>query len=111
MSASVHQHYIEPLKVPMDRKGCWVFPKQIIGSSHWLATLWGKKEAIIDKPAIIFWGNKDIAFRNIELEKWTSLLNDVEVHEYDNVGHFVQEELGDELCPLIERHLEKIQAQ
>ena len=43
-------------------------------------------------------------------QKWNSILTDVEVHEFENVGHFVQEELGDELCPLIEKHLEKIKA-
>ena len=106
----VHQHYIEPLKKPMDRKGCWIFPKQIIGSSSWLSNLWSKKDAITDKPSIIIWGKKDIAFRDIELEKWKTLFTDVEVHEYDKVGHFVQEELGYELCPLVERHLEKIKA-
>ena len=110
ISSSVHQHYIEPLKKPMDRKGCWIFPKQIIGSSNWLANLWNKRAAIINKPSLIIWGKKDIAFREIELEKWKSLFTDVEVHEYDEVGHFVQEELGDELCPLVEGHLEKVSA-
>lgn len=46
IAQSVHQHYIEPLKKPMDRKGRWVFPKQIIGSSNWLANLWSKRDAI-----------------------------------------------------------------
>ena len=110
ISAPVHQHYIEPLKEPMDRKGCWIFPKQIIGSSSWLANLWSKRGAIVNKPSIIIWGKKDIAFRDIELKKWKSFFTDVEVHEYDEVGHFVQEELGVELCPLVERHLEKIKA-
>ena len=57
---------------------------------------------------MIIWGKKDIAFRDIELEKWKSSFTNAEVHEYENVGHFVQEELGDELCPLVEKHLEKI---
>jgi len=26
-------------------------------------------------------------------QKWKSLLTDLEVHEFENVGHFVQEEL------------------
>jgi haloalkane dehalogenase len=110
LDPSVHRHYIEPLKKPRDRKGCWVFPKQIISSSDWLADLWSKRKAIADKPSIIFWGKKDIAFRGIELKRWKSLFIDVNVHEYDNVGHFVQEELGDELCPLVEGHLKKIKA-
>ena len=110
ISPSVHQHYIEPLKNPTDRKGCWVFPKQIIGSSEWLSCLWEKRHSIASKPSMIVWGKKDIAFREIELKKWRTLLHDVEVHEFDNVGHFVQEELGDNLCLLVMKHLEKINA-
>ncbi len=110
MATKVHQHYIEPLQKPMDRKGCWIFPKEIIGSSNWLEDLWRKRGAIADKPSIIFWGKKDIAFRSIELEKWKTVFSDVEVFEFDDVGHFVQEELGDELCPLVEKHLEKIKS-
>jgi haloalkane dehalogenase len=105
---AVHRHYVEPLQSPEERKGCWVFPKQIIASSKWLADLWEKRDAIADKPAMIVWGKKDIAFRDIELQKWKTLFQDAEVHTYDNVGHFVQEELGDQLCPLVEAHLSGI---
>ena len=59
---------------------------------------------------MIVWGKKDIAFRDIELSRWKTFFHDVEVHEYKDVGHFVQEELRDELCPLVEKHLEKINA-
>lgn len=108
IAPSLHRHYVEPLKTPMDRKGCWVFPKQIIASTDWLSDLWRGREAIADKPALILWGKKDIAFRDIELEKWKSLFTSAEVHEYEEVGHFVPEELGEALCPLVERHLDGI---
>jgi len=85
-----------------------VFPKQIIGSSDWLLSIWKKREAIAKKPSLIVWGKKDIAFRDIELNQWKDLFQDTVVHEYSNVGHFVQEELGDELCPLVEKHLETV---
>ncbi len=104
----IHQHYIEPLKTPGDRKGCWVFPRQIIGSSSWLASLWDARAAIAEKPALIVWGKKDIAFRDIELKKWQTVFRNAEVLEFDNAGHFVQEDLGDELCTILERHLQKV---
>lgn len=110
ISPYIHQHYIEPLRNPADRKGCWVFPKQIIGASDWLSSLWEKRNTIANKPSMIVWGKKDIAFRDIELSKWKTVFHEVDVHEYDNVGHFVQEELEDDLCPLVEEHLEKIKA-
>lgn len=104
----LHQQYIEPLSKPEERKGCWVFPGQIIGSNRWLSELWHQRSAIADKPAMIIWGNRDIAFRDVEREKWKALFTDADVHAFDHVGHFVQEELGDALCPLVENHLDKL---
>jgi haloalkane dehalogenase len=108
ISPSIHQHYIEPLRNPEDRKGCWVFPKQIVQSSGWLFRLWEMRDKIANKPSMIVWGKKDIAFRDIELSEWKTLFREADVHEYDDVGHFVQEELGDDLCPLVEEHLGKL---
>lgn len=44
-----------------------VFPKQIIDSSSRLASLWEKIDVLRDKPILIVWGMKDIAFREKEL--------------------------------------------
>jgi haloalkane dehalogenase len=101
----IHQHYISPLRRPNDRKGCWVFPGQIIGSSEWLGELWEKREKIAHKPVLLVWGKRDIAFRVMELEKWKSVFTRAEVHDYDTAGHFVQEELGEEMCGLVRAHL------
>ena len=108
ISPNIHQHYINPLRNPADRKGCWVFPKQIIGSSDWLSVLWHKRHAIANKPSLIIWGKKDVAFRDIELMRWKTVFQTFELHEYDNAGHFVQEDLGDDLCQLVEQHLDKL---
>lgn len=104
---TTHRQYIEPLSQPEERKGCWVFPREIIGSTPWLETLWAQRAKIADKPTLLVWGLRDIAFRDIEMAQWQDLLTAVEVHAYDNVGHFVQEELGQELCALMDTHLEK----
>lgn len=103
---SIHRHYFKPLENPMDRKGCWTFPKQIIESSSWLSNLWLQKGKIKDKPALILWGMKDIAFRKQELNKWAELFSDSKIIRFDDAGHFVQEEKGSELCPIIEDFLE-----
>jgi haloalkane dehalogenase len=102
---SVHQHYFKALDNPAERKGCWVFPKQIIASSDWLDSLWSQKEKIKDKPALILWGMKDIAFREQELERWVDMFPNCKTLRFDNVGHFVQEEKGSELCPIIDDFL------
>ena len=108
MAPSIHRHYIAPLNDPQERKGCWTFPRQIIGSSQWLGKLWHKRQMIADKPAMILWGMQDIAFRDIELAQWKDLFSDAEIHTFEHAGHFVQEEIGENLCPLIIDHLSRV---
>lgn len=88
----IHRHYYNHLETPQDRKGCYTFPKQIIGSSEWLDELWKKKENINTIPTTLIWGMKDIAFREKELKKWIEHWVNPKVIKLDNVGHFPQEE-------------------
>lgn len=53
----------------------------------------------------ILWGMKDIAFREQELNRWTSLFLNSKVIRYTDAGHFVQEEKGEEIGPVIEDFL------
>ncbi len=96
LSAPVHRHYFKALERPEERKGCWTFPKRIIGSSDWLAGLWAQRDRIRDKPALILWGMKDIAFREQELNRWADLFSNRRVIRYADAGHFIQEEKGSE---------------
>jgi haloalkane dehalogenase len=93
----IHQHYLKPLEVPEQRKGCWVFPGQILGATEWLGELWAKRSLLADKPKLIAWGMKDIAFREKELNTWIAAFPDSRVIRLADVGHYVQEEAGDEL--------------
>jgi haloalkane dehalogenase len=103
----VHAQYTKALPTTRDRKGSWVFPRQIIWSSEWLDSLWQQSPKIKDKPALMLWGMKDIAFREIELNKWIGLFSNKTVYKFENVGHFVQEEKGAELVPLVEEFMAK----
>jgi haloalkane dehalogenase len=105
LSGAVHQHYVQPLANPADRRGCWVLPKEIIASTDWLRGLWEQRERISDKPALILWGLRDIAFREKELQTWQQLFTDGQVHRLEGVGHFVQEEYGQEAVPIVAKFL------
>lgn len=106
LSGPVHRHYLKALERPEERKGCWTFPKRIIGSSEWLENLWSQRDRIHDKPVLILWGMKDIAFRERELNRWLGLFPNCKVIKYVDTGHFVQEEKGKELCPAVDEFLE-----
>lgn len=96
-TSDIQAHYQQPLAVPAERKGCWVFPGQIIGSTPWLADLWARRAQLKPMSKLIVWGMKDIAFREHELKVWESAFPEAHVIRLENVGHFVPEEAVSEL--------------
>jgi haloalkane dehalogenase len=92
LTKEIHRHYYQHLERPKDRKGCYIFPKQIIASGAWLDSLWQQRQKISSLPTTIIWGLKDIAFREQELNYWTANWNNAKVIKLETVGHFPQEE-------------------
>jgi haloalkane dehalogenase len=103
LTPEIHRHYLKPLATPEDRKGSWVFPRQIIRSSDWLGSLWERRAALAGKRVTLAWGMKDIAFRQKELARWMSLFPEARVVRFPDCGHFVSEECGPELIEEIAR--------
>ena len=91
LTPEIHKHYYLHLDSPDHRKGSYVFPKEIVGSSNWLNSLWQKREVISHKPTLFAWGMKDIAFREKELNTWTSNWHNYKVIKMENAGHYPQE--------------------
>jgi len=97
LTSEIHRHYLMPLATPDERKGCWVFPGQITGSSAWLQSLWERRDRLQDKKILIAWGMKDIGFRKKELDRWITVFPHARVVRFEDAGHFVPEEKPDEL--------------
>lgn len=95
------------VSTPTERLGVWIFPKEIIGSSDWLNSIWEKRKQIENKPTLIIWGMKDIAFRQKELDTFKSFLKNSQTLILEDVGHFVQDEAGDRIINPINEFLNK----
>jgi haloalkane dehalogenase len=106
MTPEVHRHYLKPLENPLERKGSWTFLAEIVRSTGWLDSLWERREMIRNIPALILWGKRDAAFRQSELERWMAEFLEQKVFVFDDAGHFVPEDKGEELCPLVEDFME-----
>jgi haloalkane dehalogenase len=106
LTPEIHRHYLEPLSEPAERKGCWTFPKQIVGSTEWLSELWENRSALGENNILLAWGMKDIAFREKELNRWSQSFPNARVIRYEDAGHFVAEEKPAELTGAIEDLLE-----
>ena len=108
LTPAVHAHYLNALSSPADRKGCLVFPGQIIGSTPWLCQLRDNLSVLKHTPALIVWGMKDIAFRKKELQRWEDIFPLARTVQLPHAGHFVQEEAPDTLADAVIPFLDKI---
>jgi pimeloyl-ACP methyl ester carboxylesterase len=103
----VHRQFTSVHRTRASRKGTWVFPSAIIGQSDWLETMWHRRERIADVPLLLLWGMKDVAMDGVQLARWESTFPNHETHRFNDVGHFVPEELGERAFPIVERFLDR----
>ena len=95
------EHYRKAQPSPDERAANAALPGFIVGATDWLRQIWDERSAFTGKPALVLWGNKDIAFRTKELDRWRAELIDCEVHEFADCGHFLAEEAPDRILPLL----------
>ena len=58
-------------------------------------------------PMMIAWGLKDFVFDRHFLAEWVRRFPGAEVHRFDDCGHYILEDAGDEIIPLVESFLER----
>ena len=57
-------------------------------------------------PVSIFWGELDFVFDTTFLAEWVQRFPEAEVHRYPDAGHYILEDMKDEVVPLIENFLD-----
>ncbi|MFH2000157.1 MAG: alpha/beta fold hydrolase [Planctomycetota bacterium] len=62
--------------------------------------------AFNDTPMLICWGMKDFVFDHHFLDEWIRRMPKAEVHRFPLCGHYILEDAGREIIPLIQRFLE-----
>jgi cis-3-alkyl-4-acyloxetan-2-one decarboxylase len=56
---------------------------------------------LAERPFLIFWGERDFIFNGRFLEEWIQRVPKATVHRFADAGHYVLEDAGDEIIPLI----------
>jgi haloalkane dehalogenase len=100
----VLKHFYMPHAEKIDRIGTWVFPREIIGSTDWLESLWEQRDLIKHIPTAILWGDSDIAFKESELKVWTDLMENHSLKVLQKIGHFPPEEAPEEIINELKAH-------
>jgi len=58
-----------------------------------------------DTPSMICWGGKDFVFDEPFLRTWERIWPRAQVHRFPKAGHYVMEDAGDRIIPLVEAFL------
>ena len=88
----VMNHYRKAQSDPIARCAGSVLPGYIVDATDWLDEIWTQRASFLDKPLLILWGLKDIAFRTNELQVWRETFSHATTREFSDCGHFLAEE-------------------
>ena len=74
-----------------------VLPREILASRDFLAEVERGLPALRHLPALLLWGDRDVAFRDAERRRFEDLLPDHRTIVLEGAGHFVQEDAPEEM--------------
>lgn len=101
LTAQQHAEFTKVHPDPRERTGMWVFPREVVGSTPWLSSLWERRRILAAIPLTLVWGMRDIAMRRQELAVWTREFPHAEVRRLADVGHFPALEATDEVVAAV----------
>jgi haloalkane dehalogenase len=64
-------------------------------------------ERFADVPMLICWGQQDFVFDDAFLKEWQARFPKAEVHTFAEAGHYLLEDAGPEIVPVVRAFLEK----
>ncbi len=110
MPPRVREGYLSPYQSSGNRTGLWQFVKDIpLGpedpSYELVSGVQSKLTLFRDTPTLLLWGGKDFVFDHHFLSEWQKHLPNASVHRFPNAGHYVLEDAGDEILPLVKEFL------
>jgi haloalkane dehalogenase len=98
---AVMNAYRGPFPTPASRRPTAVFPREILDSRPFLAEVERRLVQLRERPALIVWPTRDVAFRDRERRHWEQLFPDHRTVSLDGAGHYIQEDAPDEIVAAI----------
>jgi len=86
--------YEAPFRQPTNRIQTAIFPRQLIKSEAFEAAVEAGLKTLADKPALLLWGDRDMAFQDRELERFKTYFPN-HSHHVLNASHFWQDDQGE----------------
>jgi haloalkane dehalogenase len=101
LGQDVMDAYRGPFPTPDSRRPMHVFPREILASRPFLAEVERRLPSVSDRPALLAWPTKDIAFRSPERRRWEQLFPNHHTVLLDGAGHYIQEDAAGEIVEAI----------
>ncbi len=106
MAQNVREAYLLPYRAAQDRTALLHFVQDIPlepgdASYDLVSQVQAKLPEFRQTPALLLWGDRDFVFDHHFLAEWRKFLPAAEVHQFPNAGHYVLEDAGAEILPLI----------
>jgi haloalkane dehalogenase len=107
MAQKVREGYLLPYRAPQDRTALLHFVQDIPlepgdPSYNLVSEVQARLPSFRQTPTMILWGDRDFVFDHHFLAEWRKYLPAAEVHRFPNAGHYVLEDAGAEILPLIQ---------
>jgi haloalkane dehalogenase len=97
VTAALLEPYRRPLSTPERRMPSYVFPRSILHSRRFLANCETSLGALTQKPALLVWGDADIAFRCKERMRFEALLPLHRTVILRGAGHYIWEDAPEDI--------------
>ena len=93
--------YRGPFPDRESRRPTLAFPRELLAARPFLAEVERGLPALADRPALILWPTRDVAFRGRERRRWEQLFPDHRTVTLQGAGHYVQEDAPDEIVAAV----------
>ena len=107
LTQTAHEHYRYASRDENGRWAIWVYARELLASQDWYHGLWDRRDALKDIPVLLLWGMKDPVFTPSYLQRWQDVFPDAHTVTFPDAGHFIQEEVPDEMLTHIRQFLSK----
>jgi haloalkane dehalogenase len=102
VNATFLEPYRRPLSTPERRMPSYVFPRSILHSRTFLANCETSLRALTQKPALLVWGDADIAFRSKERMRFEALLPLHRTVILRGAGHYIWEDAPEDIVSALQ---------
>ncbi len=95
--------YRGPFSERSSREPTHIFPREILRSRDYLVEVEEGLERLRDLPALIVWGDRDLAFRDRERTRFEEIFSEHHTIVLRGAGHYIQEDAADEISAAVIR--------